>query len=187
MKIAILGGRFDPPHWGHFWVAQQVLERVSDISSVWLMPVHTHHWKPTVADPRSRLEMAKLLETDKIKTSAVEVNRAGTSYTVDTIKVLKADYNEDQFFWIVGSDALSDFAKWRESAKLSMMISFLVFPRAGYPLKIMSSGMRVVKGDLIQTSLSSTLIRDRLKKNLSISGLVPPLVEQYINEKNLYR
>lgn len=188
MNIAILGGRFDPPHWGHFWVARQVLEKGPNIDEVWLMPVHTHPWKGSYADPQDRLNMATLLEAPGIKASSVEIMRSGTSYTIETIKHLKENYQEHKFYWIVGSDAIADFFKWRQAQKLSQLIPFLVFPRSGYPIKILPFGMKKINGaETIQTNLSSTHIRERLKKGLSIYGLVPPQIEEYIKKKNLYK
>lgn len=187
MNIAILGGRFDPPHWGHFWIARQILEKGPAINQVWLMPVYAHAWKATVADPVDRLNMVRFLETEGVKTSSLEIERGGMSYTVETIKYLKENYQEHKFYWVVGSDALSDFSRWRQAAKLAYLLPFLVFPRSGYPIKVLPFGMKKINGvEIIQTNLSSTHIRDRLQKGLSIYGLVPPEVEAYIKQKHLY-
>lgn len=188
MNIAILGGRFDPPHWGHFWVASQVLERGPNINKIWLMPTHIHPWKASVAESQDRLIMAKFLETAQIKASSIEIDKGGTSFTIETIRFLKENYQEHQFFWIVGSDAIADFAKWRHAQKLANLVPFLVFPRSGYPIKLLPFGMKKIDGEeIIQTNLSSTHIRDRLQKGLSIYGLVPSEVEEYIKQKHLYQ
>ncbi len=187
MNVAILGGRFDPPHYGHVWVARQILEKGPAISQVWLMPVNKHPWKDTVADSSDRLSMVRLIEGNGLKSSAIEIERGGTSYTVETIKVLKENYPTYKFYWIVGSDTLNDFSKWRQAQKLSLIAPFLVFPRGGYPIKMLPIGMQKINGDeLIQTNLSSTHIRNRLQKGLSIYGLVPSQVEEYIRQKKLY-
>ena len=187
MNIAILGGRFDPPHWGHYWIAQQVLERGPQIDKIWLMPAYKHPWKECLVEACDRLTMVKFLEGKGIEVSSIEIERAGTSYTIETIKFLKNDYQEHHFYWIVGSDAISDFFRWRQAQKLSQLIPFLVFPRSGYPIKILPFGMKKINGDSpIETNLSSTHIRDRIQKGLSIRGLVPEEVEKYIKEKRLY-
>lgn len=188
MNIAVLGGRFDPPHWGHFWVARQVLEKGPDIDEIWLMPVYSHPWKKSVALPQDRFNMVSFLETEGIRASDIEIMRGGISYTIETIRYLKENYTKHNFYWVVGSDALSDFAKWRQAQKLATLIPFLVFPRSGYPIKILPFGMKRIDGaETVQTNLSSTHIRERLKNNLSIYGLVPEKVEEYIRKKNLYR
>jgi nicotinate-nucleotide adenylyltransferase len=188
MNIAVLGGRFDPPHWGHFWVASQVLEKVDYISQVWLMPVNTHAWKKTEAEASERFNMVQFLTNDSIIASSVEIDRPGVSYTIDTIKHLKESYPQHKFSWIVGSDSIADFSKWRNAQKLALMVPFLVFPRSDYPIKIMPFGMTRVSGEnIIHTNLSSTHIRDRIKKGFPISGFIPKEVEEYILSKNLYK
>lgn len=188
MNIAILGGRFDPPHWGHYWIARQVLERGPQIDRIWLMPAYKHPWKDCMADTHDRYNMVKFLESDGIEVSSIEIERAGTSYTIETIKFLKNNYQEHHFYWIVGSDAISDFFRWRQAQKLSQLIPFLVFPRSDYPIKILPFGMKKINGHSpIQTNLSSTHIRERLKNKLPIRGLVPVEVENYIKQKRLYQ
>ncbi|MBI2029006.1 nicotinate (nicotinamide) nucleotide adenylyltransferase [Candidatus Gottesmanbacteria bacterium] len=188
MNIAILGGRFDPPHLGHLWVARQVLERGPEISEVWFMPTYIHPWKVSEADSRDRLFMLKSFEDVKIKVSSLEVEKGGTSYTVETVDLLKQGNPNDKFYWIVGSDAISDFSKWRSAQKLALKIPFLVFPRSGYPVKLLPVGMKLINGDnLIQTNLSSSFIRERIKMNLSINGFVSSEVEEFIKRKNLYK
>lgn len=188
MNIAILGGRFDPPHYGHLWVSRQVLEKGPAISQVWLMPAFKHPWKDSAAESQDRLNMVKLLEGNGLKASSVEIERAGVSYTIETIKYLKENYKEHKFYWVVGSDALADFSKWRQAQKLALLTPFLVFPRGGYPIKMLPFGMHKIDGDdVVQTNLSSTHIRNRLQKGLTIYGLVPPQVEEYIKQKKLYK
>lgn len=188
MNIAILGGRFDPPHFGHLWVARQVLERGPEINEVWLMPTYNHPWKKSYADSKDRLHMLKHFEDEKIKTSSLEVEKGGTSYTIETVDLLKTQNPNTTFYWVVGSDAISDFSKWRASQKLALHIPFLVFPRSGYPVKLVPVGMKLINGeDLVQTNLSSTHIRQRVKENKTIKGFVHPEVEAFIKQRNLYK
>lgn len=190
MNIAILGGRFDPPHWGHYWVARQLLHKDLDINQVWLMPVNIHpwKWKKTEASAQQRLEMVKFLEEESVKACSLEIERGGISYTVETIKILKKEYKEDSFYWTVGSDAISDFSNWRQAQKLSRLIPFLVFPRVGYPVKLLPKGMKKINNDeIISTNLSSTFLRRQLKNGLSIKGFVPSQIEEYIKGERLYQ
>ena len=188
MNVAILGGRFDPPHWGHFWVAHQVLELGPKIDQVWLMPTFQHPWKKAVAAAQDRKNMLQYLTTDNIKVSSIEIDRGGISYTIDTVNFLKTSYPNDKFYWIVGSDALSDFSKWHAAQKISLSIPFLVYPRGDYPIKLIPFGMKKIAGDFVlQTNLSSTYVRQRLEKGFSITGLVPAEIENYIHSKHLYR
>ena len=93
MKVAILGGKFDPPHYGHLLIAQQVLESDLKIDQVWLMPAKNHPWKKINASAEQRMEMVKLLTNDKIKVSDVDLYRDGNIYTIDTVKILQQKYH----------------------------------------------------------------------------------------------
>lgn len=186
MNIAILGGRFDPPHIWHFWTAQQILENVKGMDQVWLLPDYNNAFKPIVASPGERIEMLHYLETGRIKLSTIAIARETTTYTVNIVSELTQDpYN--RYYWVVGSDVTAEFTRWRDYQKLSRLIQFLVFPRKDYPIKNLPSGFHRVEGNFLLSNVSSSLIRDRVKKGLSITGLVFPEVEDYIRRRNLYK
>lgn len=188
MTIAILGGRFDPPHWGHLWVAQQVLDFGPAIDEVWLIPAAQHQWKPTIASARDRLRMVSFLEAERIRTSDIELKRGGISYSVDTVKDIK-ERQHHQIYWIVGSDILPEFPRWEKTAELTRLATFLVFPRDPYTLpSVLPAGFQAIKSpDLLTSNLSSTIIRQRLGEGKSIHGLVPEWVEEYITKRGLYK
>ena len=85
MNIAILGGRFDPPHVWHFWTAQQVLENISGIDQVWLMPDFQNSLKPIVASATDRVQMLHFLETGRIKLSTIAVAKEEITYTFGVV------------------------------------------------------------------------------------------------------
>jgi len=186
MNIAILGGRFDPPHLWHFWTAQQILENVKGMDQVWLLPDYANAFKPIIALPEERIEMLHYLETGRIKLSTIAIARETITYTVDIVRELKKDpYN--RYFWVVGSDVMVEFSRWRDYQKLSRLISFLVVPRKDYPIKNLPAGFQKLEGNLLVSNISSTIIRERVKKGLTITGLVLPGVEEYIRRRNLYK
>ncbi len=187
MNIAVFGGRFDPPHFGHLLVAEQVLEKMTKIDQVWLLPANTHPWKKMAASPLHRLNMTKFLETEKIKVSDLDIKRNGETYTIDTVRILKKD-QANKYFWVCGSDTLKEFSRWKNYKQLSKLVPFLVFPRGYYQIKKLPEGFSIVKNKgLITTNFSSTIIRKRIKMGLSITGLVPEKVEEYIRKHNLYQ
>lgn len=186
MNIAILGGRFDPPHVWHFVTAQQVLENVPEIDQVWLLPDYRNAFKQIVAIPSDRIEMLHFLETGRIKLSTIAIAKETVTYTIDLVSELKKDAN-NKYYWIVGSDVTAEFSRWRDYQKLSRLIEFLVFPRKDYPLKNLPTGFRQVPGNLLLSNISSTIIRERVREGLSITGLVFPEVEDYIRRRNLYK
>lgn len=187
MKIAIFGGRFDPPHIGHWLVAQQILEKRPDIQEVWFVPAYKHQWKPIAAKGRDRLSMLQCFTSISMKVSNVELMRGGVSYAIDTIKEIKKRFHH-KIYWIVGSDILLEFSRWEKTEKLTELATFLVFPRDPLlPPKKLPSGFELITGeDLITTNLSSTIIRERVKKHLPIANLVPKEVEEYITKHQLY-
>lgn len=187
MKIAVLGGRFDPPHVGHLLIAQQVLEKRPDIKDVWFIPANIHQWKETEATAKQRLDMLQYFENDRMKISDTEITRGGISYTIDTIAEIKEKFGHE-IYWIVGADIVSEFDRWEKTEELTTLATFLVFPRNPYKLpQTLPKGFEIIDTkDLITTNLSSTIIRERIKKDLPITHLVPKKVEEYIKSKKLY-
>jgi len=186
MNIAILGGRFDPPHLWHFWTAQQILENVKGMDQVWYLPDYTNAFKPIIAGASDRIEMLHFLETGRLRLSTIAAAKETTTYTIQIVQELKKDTN-NRYYWVVGSDALMEFTRWRDYQKLSRLIEFVVFPRKDYPIRILPPGFHKVPGNLLLSNISSSLIRERVKKGMAISGLVFPEVEEYIKKKNLYK
>lgn len=188
MKVAILGGSFDPPHIGQYLIIRQILELRKDIGKIILIPAFKHQWKKAYASTKDRLEMTKFLLQEKTEISKIEIERQGVSFAIDTIKQIKKE-TEGEIFWIVGSDIIPEFHKWEKANELTSFATFLVFPRDPYHLpKKMPKGFELIKGDnLITTNISSTAIRQRIKEGKSIKYLVPEEVEEYIINKKLYR
>lgn len=194
MKIAVLGGRFDPIHVGHLLIARQVLEFDSSIDKVIFVPAFEHQWKPIVASPKDRIAMIELAledlpagEAGKMEVSDIELKRKGVSYSIDTIKAFKKETGA-QVYWIVGSDILPEFHRWEKAEELVKEATFLVFPRDPYDLPTdLPKGFKLITDpNLLVTSFSGTAIRQRVKAGKSIKYLVPEEVERYIKENNLY-
>jgi len=187
MKIAILGGRFDPPHIGHFLIVKQVLELRPDIDKVLFIPAFQHQWKPIIASPKDRIAMLESFPGPGMEISDIEIQRGGISYSIDTVKTIK-EQTGAEIFWIVGSDILSEFHRWKNVDDLLKLATFLVFPRDPHALpKVIPQGFEVIRSPkLLTTNFSSTAIREKIKKGESIKYLVPGKVEEYIKEHKLY-
>lgn len=186
MRIGILGGSFDPPHLGHILVARQVKE-IMKLDEVWLMPYFVHSWGKTISPAVDRFKMAKFIDETGVKVSDAEILRKGKSYTIDTIRILKKKYSH-KFYWIIGSDLLIDYKKWKKHEQLIHEIEFIVVPRPGYdlPPKLPKNFIPVLSSKYISLTLSSSLIRGRIKKKLSVEELVPKPILEYIKKHNLY-
>lgn len=186
MKVGILGGSFDPPHFGHLLVARQTMEIVG-LDEAWLMPYFAHNWDTTISKADDRLAMARLIEEPGIAVSDEEIRSRKTSYTIDTVDRLRSKYAHN-FYWIVGSDVLPEFSRWKNPDQLVKEVTLLVFPRNGYPLPTsLPVGFRPVSSpELVTSNVSSTIVRNRLVKGLSVVGLIPERVIAYIRKNGLY-
>jgi nicotinate-nucleotide adenylyltransferase len=187
MKIGLLGGVFNPPHFGHLLMAQQVLD-FSDIEEVWLLPVFRHTFNKNLDSLPQRIEMTKLITTQKIKISTLEAEYKLSGNTVELVPILKKLYPNDDFMFIIGTDQLPTFHKWGNYERLLEDLPFLVVPRAGYPAAPLYKGMMVLEHELlVKSNISSSIVRGRVKHGLAIDYLVPEKVREYIEKHRLYK
>lgn len=204
MKIAILGGSFDPPHIGHILIAQQVKE-ILKIDEVWLMPLFQKTMQDKIFHKQltpveHRLSMTKSLGNNFIKISDFEIVHNQTSYTFTTLEEVEKCYPKDTFYWILGSDQLNDFRKYYKWKKLVQSKNLIIFPREhtlwhlgkrvkeALQLQTIPQNVIVLQNrDLMLTNISSTTIRDRIKEGLPVDFLIPKQVEEYIKKNKLYK
>lgn len=200
MKIAIMGGSFNPPHIGHYIVASQVLE-FEDQDQIWLMPVFKHPFGKELVPADLRFQMLKLMEDSDVRISDFEIKEQKTNYTFETLTSLAKLYPQNQFSLIIGSDQIDSLGKWKEIGKLVENFEILVFPRHNdndkskkfYENKLISifgkihKNIRIIENkNLIQSNLSSSQIREKIKNNKSIKYMVAAKVEEFIKTNKLY-
>lgn len=185
-RIACLGFSANPPHIGHLEIAKKILAR-RDIDEVWLIPCRKHKFKKGLWSVKHRWAMTKLMEGSGIRACDIEIKMMGISYTIDTICELQRKYPRHSFSWIIGSDIIltKSYLRWHQWSRLSRLATFLVVQRPSFPLSKKQRLPRCFKILNIKCSknISSTMIRERMKKGLPIKRLVTPRVEKYI--KNL--
>lgn len=187
MKIGILGGSFNPPHLGHLLIAQQILD-FTGIDAIWFLPAFKHTFDKPLAAVADRLAMTQLVKMPNMHVSTLEITHQLSGDTIELLPILKNKYPKDIFTFIIGSDQLPMFEKWGSWEKLIKSIPFLVVPRAGYPLSPLYPQMQVLAHELfITTNISSSLVRSRIKKGLSVTHLVTDEVGEYIKKKGLYK
>jgi nicotinate-nucleotide adenylyltransferase len=198
MKIGVLGGTFDPVHLGHIAAAEEA--RVSlDLSEVILVPAGQPLLKPPrpITPAAHRLQMLRLAIADRphFKLSAMEIERPGPSYTVDTIAELRARYGSgEEIFFILGWGSLAQLPEWREPLRLIRMCYLVAVPRPGWQrpdlealeASIPGISQRVVFLDKPQIDISASAIRERAARGLSLRHLVPEAVAKYIKQHKLY-
>ncbi len=198
MNIGVLGGTFDPIHNGHLLMAEEARARLN-LAVVLFIPAGQPWLK--VASPVSaaehRVEMVRLAIADKpyCKLSAMEIERAGLTYTVDTIAELSSQLGSgDELFFILGQDNLTQLPEWKEPSRLVEMCYLVAVPRPGSSspdLKALEAAIpgisqRVMLMEKPRVDISASVIRDRVGRGLSIHHLVPEPVNRYIKEHGLY-
>ncbi|HUD19187.1 MAG TPA: nicotinate (nicotinamide) nucleotide adenylyltransferase [Patescibacteria group bacterium] len=184
MKIALLGGSFNPPHIGHLFIARQVLD-FTDTDEVWFLPNYGQSPPKPVATAEERLAMTKVLNLPKTRISMIEIDNKLDGETVHILPFLPKEHT---FSFIIGSDQLPTLHLWLDWEKLITTIPFLVFPRYGYPNEPLYGGMKVINHELlIGSNISSTKIRDRVGEGLPIDQFVPKAVAEYIDSHSLYK
>ncbi|WP_305911533.1 nicotinate-nucleotide adenylyltransferase [Guptibacillus hwajinpoensis] len=187
MKVGLLGGTFDPPHLGHLALAQGVLE-ACELDEVWFMPSHRppHKNGSDITENHHRVEMVQraIEGNPKFKVTLIEFERNGRSFTIDTIEILKANYPDIDFHFIIGGDMIEDLPNWHRIDELSKMISFIGVNRPGYHPDKEQYEVSLI--DVPQIDLSSSEIRRDLSFGKSGRYLLPESVRILIEEKGLY-
>jgi len=198
MNIGVMGGTFDPIHRGHLIVAEEVKARLN-LAEILFVPAGQPWLKANsaIAAAEHRLQMVRLAIAGKTccKLSAMEIERAGPSYTVDTIAELQGQLRAgDELFFILGWENLAELPQWREPSRLIKMCYLVAVPRPGYPaldlnaLEAAIPGLseRLIMLDTSRIAISASQIRNRVAQGLTIHHLVPEPVERYIQEHGLY-
>ncbi|MBU1085461.1 MAG: nicotinate (nicotinamide) nucleotide adenylyltransferase [Candidatus Beckwithbacteria bacterium] len=189
MNITLFGGSFNPPHLGHQIVINQAFELIPKIDELWLLPDYKHAFEKRkfFIDSKHRLTMTKMLENHKVKTNTCTFDNKMPGNTIFHITYLKEKYPQHQFSFLIGSDNLSTFHKWPKYQTLLKIMPFYIYPRSDYPFKPLYPNMHPLKHPLqIITNISSTVIRNRINKNLSTNHLLPEKIAKYIKKNQLY-
>jgi nicotinate-nucleotide adenylyltransferase len=209
MRLGLLGGTFDPVHAGHL-AAGRAARTALALDQVQLVPAHVppHRAVGPRASTPHRFAMAALVALDEPgwSVSDVEIERAGPSYTYDTLLAAQATgLAASQIFFIIGADAFAEIATWSRYPAVLDLAHFVVVTRPGKTLDAVAErlpalaerfrrpdelertpGTAVVLVEAATPDVSSTVIRARAAKGFSLAGLVPPRVEQYIRRHGLY-
>ena len=198
MKIGVMGGTFDPIHKGHVIVAEEVRTRLS-LAEVLFVPAGQPWLNKTgaISAAEHRVQMVRLAIADKpyFRLTTMEVERAGPSYTIDTITELKTQLEPgDELFFILGWDSLAQLPQWRQPRQLVKLCRLVAVPRPGCPLPDLDSLSAVIPGlsrrvillAYPEVDISAFAIRKQVAQGLSIRHLVPEPVAEYIRKHQLY-
>lgn len=187
MKLGILGGSFNPIHHAHLVIATRVAEALA-LDRVLFVPTAISPLKPTreQASPEERWAMvrAAIRGNPLFEASDLEIRRGGTSYTIDTLRALRRRHPQKPCL-IVGADAARLLPRWRAIEEVKRLATFAIVARPGH-----RTGPGLPKHHRVEVPLleiSSTEIRERVRRGLSIRYLVPDAVERHVRRKGLYR
>ncbi len=195
-RLGIMGGTFDPIHIGHLACAEQVWQQLG-LDGVLFVPTGRPPFKAhrNVSPGEDRLAMCALAIADNqhFDVSSIEIDRPGPTYTIDTLRALRAYYPPwVEFSFITGADALENILRWHEREELASLASFVGVTRPGTVLEpsffeeLRASGFSVELIEVTALALSSSYLRDRVAQDKTIRYLTRTAVIKYIIEQGLY-
>ena len=193
MRIAIMGGTFNPIHYAHLLSAEQVYDRL-DFDKILFIPSARppHKDDGEIIDSEHRYQMARLATSDNahFDVSRIELDRTGPSYAIQTVKELQTLYGSAcELAWIIGADSLIEFKIWKNFDELLDICHFIATTRPNYNLDNVPPTLRsrVQIFPITGVDISATKIRRHVRKGVSIRYLVPEPVRQYIDRHKLYK
>ena len=188
-RVGIFGGSFDPPHMGHISVAREVLEALALDELVWVPTFRSPHKleeKQTAPIIRLHMVRAATLTEPRFRVDDCEIVREGLSYTVDTLRDIKADAGGESsdILLIMGADQYAFFDRWREPQSIRELAKIVVLDREG---RTGVEGVGVLRVPVKRVDISSTEVRARIACGDSVKGWVPNGVALIIEREGLYR
>lgn len=195
-RIGIIGGTFDPIHFGHLVTAESArtlfrLDRVVFVPAG--RPPHKHERSTSDSEHRAMMVMLATITNPNFSLSRIELERPGYSYSYDTISHFAAEFGPDtELFFITGADAVLEIATWKKADALLQLCTFIAATRPGFDLhelnKLPQGWQEKIKWmEIPSLAISSTDIRSRVRRGASIKYLLPETVESYIYKEGLYR
>jgi len=189
-RVGIFGGTFDPIHTGHILIAEAARLQFG-LDAVVFVPARRapHKRKAVIAPAEHRVRMVRkaIRGHSSFTISDVEVRREGLSYTIHTLEHIQQRYPGSRLYLLLGSDNIRSFDSWKDPKRIAGMASLVVYRRWGYDLTpSMLSRWKARQLEGREIFISSTLIREKASSGLTIHYLVPPAVERYITNHNLY-
>lgn len=212
-RLGILGGTFDPIHYGHLRLAEEVGESLN-LEHVYLIPaaLPPHKGQRRVSPFQHRLEMTRIAsaESPLLKVLDLEARREGFSYSIETLKIFHGMVQPDlDLHFVLGMDAFLEIETWKDFRNLFNYAHFVVIQRPGFPSDILESflptlgvafvkkgaghgfvapsGYEVISMEATLMDISSTKIREKVAEGKSVRFLVPDAVRTYIENNHLYR
>ena len=197
MRLGVFGGTFDPPHGGHLLLAERAREELALERVLWVPagdPWRKGDRQVTPSEQRVRMVQKAIADNAAFELCTVEVERAGPSYSVDTLAEVHGRYRNVEAYLLLGLDALLDLPNWQDPARLLDLATLAVATRDGERVappeldrRLPGLATRVVWLEMPHIDLSGTELRRRAAAGGSVRYAVPEAVDAYIREQRLYQ
>jgi nicotinate-nucleotide adenylyltransferase len=190
-RLGVMGGTFDPIHHGHLVAASEVASLFALDEVVFVptgQPWQKEDQRVSPAEDRYLMTVIATASNPQFSVSRIDIDRGGRTYTLDTLRDLRAEYGDVDLFFITGADALAQIFSWRDARELFAMAHFIGVTRPGHTLSdpgIPDGGVSLVEVPAL--AISSTDCRLRVARGEPVWYLVPDGVVRYINKRKLYR
>ena len=194
-KVGIMGGTFDPIHKGHLLLAQEAYYQLA-LNRVLFIPSGNSYMKNNVSETQNRVDMVRLAIRDYpyFELSLIEAQKSGNTYTYETLESLTTLNPNTKYYFIMGADSLFQIEQWYQPERIYKLAILVCAIRDDYDIMdikakgsmLEQAGAEIIYLDIPKIELSSTNIRAKVQKNLSISNDVPVEVANYIKQEHLY-
>ncbi len=194
-RLGIMGGTFDPIHYGHLVTAEEALVQFA-LDEVIFVPTGQPWMKEdrdvSPAEDRYLMTVIATASNPRFSVSRIEVDRGGPTYTVDTLRTLAGDHPDAELYFITGADAILEIFHWKDPEEVLSLAHFIAATRPGYDLAHFEADAttrhpRVSVMSIPALAISSTDVRARVREGRPIRYLVPDGVRSYIEKRGLYR
>lgn len=190
-RLGIMGGTFDPIHLGHLVTAEQIRADL-DLDEIVFVPAGNPWQKPrevTSQEDRYLMVVLATAPNRRFSVSRMEIDAPGPTYTVDTLRQLRAALPHEELFFITGADAMRSILTWRDAEACLALATFVAATRPGHDLSALAdTGVveRIQRVDVPALAISSTDVRERFAAGRSVTYLIPRPVEEYARKHGLY-
>jgi nicotinate-nucleotide adenylyltransferase len=198
MRLGLLGGTFDPPHFGHLVAAQEAASQLG-LERVLFLPARQNPLKigehVSSAEDRCHMVERAIEDNPLFELSRADLDRPPPSYTVELLRSMRREQPAAELFFLVGADILPELPRWHAPGALLALATLVAFNRPGAPLPSLATLDQALPGASQRTlllevpglAISATDLRARVRSGRPIRYLTPPAVDRYIHERGLYR
>lgn len=195
--IAIFGGSFNPPINSHIYLAKQILKKLENVEKLIFVPVSTKYKKHGLVEDKHRYNMLKIIcnKEQKIEVSSIEMDSKKQLYTIETLNYFKELYKGYNIYFVMGTDNIKELENWKTPEEILKNYKLIVLERGKDNLEeiirnselLKSNKKSIIKIDNIdKINLSSTMIRDKIKKGENVEEFIDNDVLEYIIKNKLY-